>query len=97
VRLRNGVKLNWANVPLSLNSSPDSPPERFISETVPVESQTMLVQLQRLKVLRARSEGEEKEEENWDLLPFLPFDDFHVSLFFDSIYYRERERESVTT
>ena len=46
------------------------------------------------KVLRARSEGEEKEEKAWDLLPFLPFDDFHVSLFFDSIYYsRERERE----
>jgi hypothetical protein len=36
------VKLNWASVPLSFA------PERSISETVPVESQAMLVQLQRL-------------------------------------------------
>ncbi len=43
MRLRNGVKLKWASVPLSLA------PERSISETVPVESsQAMLVQLQRL-------------------------------------------------
>ena len=39
---RNGVKLNWASVPLSLA------PEMIISETVPVESQTMPFHLQRL-------------------------------------------------
>ncbi len=42
MRLRNGVKLNWASVPLRLL------PETFISETVFVESQTIPLQLQRL-------------------------------------------------
>lgn len=50
MRLRNGVKLNWASVPLSVVCVPlnSAPPERFISETVLVRSQTMFVQLQRL-------------------------------------------------
>jgi hypothetical protein len=56
VRLRNGVKLKWASVPLSL--APVT--ERFISETVPVESQTMLAQLQRL--LRFRRDHEARGE-----------------------------------
>lgn len=47
VRSRNAVKLNWASVPLRLAL------ERFISETVPDESQTMVVQLQRfLRLVR---------------------------------------------
>ena len=47
MRLRNGVKLKWASVPLRFA------PEAVISETDPVESQTMLVQLQRfLRLVR---------------------------------------------
>ena len=61
MRLRNGVKLNWASVPMSFVCVPlnSAPPERSISETVPVESQTMLVQLQRL--LRLARDHEVRE------------------------------------
>ena len=45
VTLRNGVKLNWASVPLRLA------PEMTISETVPVESQTKPFHLHRLVML----------------------------------------------
>ena len=54
MRLRNGVKLKWASVPLSLA------PVTVISETVPVESQTMLAQLQSL--LRFRRDHEARGE-----------------------------------
>ena len=52
---RNGVKLNWASVPLSLA------PEMIILETVPVESQTMPFHLQSL--VRLVEDHELRKEE----------------------------------
>ena len=53
--LRNGVKLNWASVPLRLA------PEMIISETVPVVSQTMPFHLHRLVMLVVDQELRKEE------------------------------------